>query len=66
MFLIIRLIFMVVAIFVGLTLMTGVSLWLRVRQHLQNPFLKPDKNPPPPAGKGDIIEGEYEVLDDPK
>ncbi len=61
MFLIIRLIFIIAGIFMLTVFVTGLSLLLRVRRNLQNPFARNRENVPPP-GKGDIIEGEYKVL----
>jgi hypothetical protein len=58
----IKLFFLVVGFFFFMTFVTGLSVFMRVRRHLQNPFMRPDASPAPPAGKGDIIEGEYKVL----
>lgn len=61
----IKLIFIVAGIFMFTVFLTGLTLLLRVRRHLQNPFAQGHQNTPPP-GKGDIIEGEYKVLDEEK
>jgi hypothetical protein len=63
----IRLILIVGGLFAFMVLFTGLSIMLRVRRHLQNPFTRQTNNPPPPPpGKGAIIEGEYKVIDDNK
>ena len=60
---IIRLFFTLFIIFVVLMVALGASLWLKVRMHLQNPFLRP--SPDSPLRQGDnVIEGEYKVLDE--
>jgi hypothetical protein len=65
MFLIVRMFFIIVAVFFVMTIITGLSLALRIRQHLRNPFLKEsNRQPAPPPGTGDIIEGEFKVLDE--
>ncbi len=62
---IIKLFFFVVGLFVLLTVATGLMLALKIRYHLMNPFLKKrDHQPSPPPGTGEIIEGEFRVLDE--
>ncbi len=63
--LIIKLFFTVIAMFFFVTIVAALSLVFKVRQHLQNPFMKEGNRPsPPPPGKGEIIEGEFKVLDE--
>lgn len=64
MFLIIKFFFLVIFAFVMLAVFTGVSVFLRIRRNLINPFERDGGRPVPPAGDGDIIEGEYKVLDE--
>ncbi len=65
MILIARLFFIMIAVFFFVTIVAALSIVLRVRQHLQNPFLKESNNrPAPPTGKGEIIEGEFKVIDE--
>lgn len=46
------------------TILAGISLVVRIRESLQNAFIRPGNTPTPPAGKGDIIEGEFKVIDE--
>jgi len=48
----------------AISVLSGVMLWVKMRKTILNPFRRPGKmeKPPPPPGKGDIIEGEYSVI----
>jgi len=65
MFLIIRLFFIMIGVFFFVTIVAALSIVLRVRRNLQNPFLREGNNQPvPPPGNGEIIEGEFQVLEE--
>jgi hypothetical protein len=62
---IIRLFFMLFVVFVVLMTAMAVSIWIKVRMHLQNPFLR--QKPDSPLRRDDkVIEGEYKVLSEPQ
>ncbi len=60
---ILRLLFTLFIIFVVLMVAMAAAVWLKVRVHLQNPFLRQAADSP--LGRDDnVIEGEYKVLDE--
>jgi len=56
-----RLFVLVLVVFVVLVLGLGMVLLLKIRTHLQNPFLRREGESRM-AQDGDVIEGEYEVI----
>jgi len=61
---ILRLFFFIFLFFFALAVAMGALLWVKIRLHLQNPFLRSGNNAAPPSKGGNIIEGEYKRLDE--
>ncbi len=60
---IIRLIFTLFLIGMVLVVFLGLSLWFKIKLHLQNPFLR-ERDESPLRRDDNVIEGEYKVLDE--
>jgi hypothetical protein len=59
----IRLFFAIVMIFTVLVATLGLAFLLRIRAHLQSPFLRQNHEPPNMPNDGKTIEGQFQVVE---